>query len=305
MINLTYNTFNIRYAGKNIGKKTDKKRDKLMKNNKNIFPIILALLALCLLALCIGGFLLWRNLNNAASALPSLAETATAISTQTPTALPVENTPVTEPTNPPFVLGAAPVIHLAGRTDIAIPALNEVSDISLFSCRPVGLVQETYPPGYRIQPNAEFTFNVSGKINYYGGAPEDGYPPDGDPYVVANIEPFGAISGYQGPAGALVGVFLDEAIPNGAAPAPLNFNPDGQGTDFERLQPQIGQVFFIGDGKNSAGSQQIFIAPPNATRLFVGLIDGNFFSGISTCYTDNSGEFYYQINSDQPYQALP
>jgi hypothetical protein len=273
--------------------------------NKNFPIVILVLLVLCLLALCVGGFLLWRRVNNAAGGLPNLAETAAAVSTQISTALPEENTPAPAATSVPFVLGAAPVIHLAGRTDIPIPPLDQPSEISLFSCRPAGLVQETYPPGYRIQPGAEFTFTVSGKINYYAGAPEEGFPPDGDPATFANIEPFGGISGYQGPGGALVGVFLDDAIPNGAAPATLNFNPDGQGTDFERLQPQIGQVFFIGDGQNSAGKAQVFVAPPNATRLFVGLIDGSFFSGPSTCYTDNAGEFKYQITSNQPYQAVP
>jgi hypothetical protein len=47
-------------------------------------------------------------------------------------------------------LGAAPVIYLAGRTDIAIPAPDAPSDLPLFSCNTVNLVQETYPVGYRI-----------------------------------------------------------------------------------------------------------------------------------------------------------
>jgi len=273
--------------------------------NKNFLIVVLVLLMLCLLALCIGGFLLWRSLNNAASGLPNFAETAAAVVTQMSTAAPQDNLPAPVVTSTPFVLGAAPVIHLSGRSDIAIPPLDQPSDISLFSCRPLGLVQETYPPGYSIQPGAEFTFEVSGRINYFGGPLEEGFPPDGEPTIFANIEPFGAVSGYQGPAGALVGVFLDDALPNGAAPETLNFNPDGQGTDFERLQPLIGQVFFIGDGKTSAGKPQVFLAPPKATRLFVGLIDGSFFNGPSTCYTDNTGEFKVQITSNQPYQPLP
>ncbi len=272
---------------------------------KNFLVVLLLLLVLCLLALCIGGFLLWRSMNNVVSGLPNLAETAAAAVTQIPTTAPMANPTTLAAPSTPFVLGAAPVIHLAGRADITIPPLGQPSEVSLFSCRPAELVQETYPPGYRIQPGAEFTFEASGKINYYGGAPEEGFPPDGDPATFANIEPFGGISGYQGPGGALVGVFLDDAIPNGSPPASLNFNPDGQGTDFERLQPQIGQVFFIGDGKTNAGKPQVFVAPPNATRLFVGLIDGGFFSGPSTCYSDNAGEFKYQITSNQPYQALP
>jgi len=40
-------------------------------------------------------------------------------------------------------LGAAPVIYLAGRTDIAIPAPDAPSDLPLFSCNTVNLVQET------------------------------------------------------------------------------------------------------------------------------------------------------------------
>lgn len=210
------------------------------------------------------------------------------------------------PSQPPvFTLGAAPVLHLAGRSDVVIPPLGEASDNPLFSCRDHPTIQETYPPGYRITPGSEFTFSASGRVNYYGGPVEEGFPPDGD-FSMADIAPYGGISGYTGPAGALVGVFLDDAIPNGeTAPERINFNADGVGVDFERLEPQIGQVFFIGDGKTTGGKLQIFVAPRAAARLYIGLIDAPFFSGLSTCYADNVGGFEYTLQSNQPYQPLP
>jgi hypothetical protein len=99
--------------------------------NKNIFLFILVLLGLCILLSCIVGFLLWRSMDNAVSGLPNLMETAIAVSTQVSTAVPVENTAVPLPTSAPFMLGAAPVIHLSGRSDITIPPLGQPSDISL------------------------------------------------------------------------------------------------------------------------------------------------------------------------------
>jgi hypothetical protein len=203
-------------------------------------------------------------------------------------------------------LGAAPVIYLAGRTDIAIPAPDAPSDLPLFSCNTVNLVQETYPVGYRIASGSSFTFSASGRINFYGGSPDEGFPPDGAPDgSLASIESLGGISGYDGPAGALVGVFLDDAVPDGVAPPALDFTPDGTGINFARLTPQIGQVFFIGDGRTDKGETQTFVAPDRATRLFIGLADGAFFVGPPSCYEDNAGSFTYEMRSDQPVTLLP
>jgi hypothetical protein len=285
-----------------------------MKKN-NWLIVIVVLVVLCVLLLCIGGFVLWRTFQSAAQAVSDPLATAQALVPQDPNAL-ATVLPAILPTdlaappaadNPPaFALGAAPVLHLAGRTDIIIPKLGEVSENPLFACRDGAIIQETYPPGYQISPGSEFTFKVSGRVNYYGGAPEEGYPPDGDATLTADIQPFGSISGYTGPAGSLVGVFLDDAIPNGdTAPERIDFTSEGQGVDFERLTPQIGQVFFIGDGKNANGAVQVFVAPANATRLYIGLIDAPYFSGLSSCYADNTGGFEYNVQSNQPYQPLP
>jgi len=83
------------------------------------------------------------------------------------------------------------------------------------------------------------------------------------------------ISGYIGPQGPLVGVFLSNAVPSSGAPAALDFSSGGFGTDFATLSPLLGQVFYIGDGKTSGGIFQTFTAPAGATRLFLGIPDGS------------------------------
>jgi hypothetical protein len=72
------------------------------------------------------------------------------------------------------------------------------------------------------------------------------------------------------PINCTCGVFLDDNAPN-TSPAPSS-NLDFSSTasrDFTTLSPQLKQVFFIGDGQNSDGTQQQFIPPPGATRLFL------------------------------------
>jgi hypothetical protein len=90
----------------------------------------------------------------------------------------------------------------------------------------------------------------------------------------------------------LVGVFLaDQTV--ATAPATLDFNDM---TDFDRLNPALQQVFFIGDGKNAHGSLQHFNIPQGATRLFLGFADGNE-QGQVGFYNDNYGslDVNYQV----------
>jgi hypothetical protein len=77
-----------------------------------------------------------------------------------------------------------------------------------------------------------------------------------------------------GPLNALVGVFLDDKQPDSTIPPPsLNFTTSEQ-RDFTLLQPQVKQIFFIGDGRNSDGVVQQFVPPPGATRLYLATWDG-------------------------------
>lgn len=265
------------------------------KSGSKILWIILALvLTCCLLVICLGvaawytGGEWLKQFGLPQLPLPAAPEQATP-------AVPTISA----------ATGASPVLYLAGRTDITIPLLGQPSDVSIFSCRDSSVVQEVFPPGYHITPESKFTFQASGQVNYYGGPLEQGFSPDGDLNSNAQINSFGGISAYQGPSGALAGVFLTDAIPLEPAPELINFKADGLGKDFARLSPQIGQVFLIGDGVTSAGARQVFVAPAKATRLFIGLVDAAGFYGAPTCYADNVGSFDYTINSNQPFSAIP
>jgi hypothetical protein len=266
------------------------------KRGSRIGIILLVLIVLCcLLTACVGLYLWYTG-----------SELLGQYGLSLPAAPAQEQIPAAAPTSVVRATGASPVLYLAGRSDITIPPLGEPSEIPVFSCRDGGVIQETFPPGYRVSAGTEFTFKATGLINFYGGPLDQGYPPDGDPNgSMASIESFGGISGYEGPAGALAGVFLTDAVPLEPAPDLIRFTADATGIEFARLEPQIGQVFFIGDGATSTGARQNFVAPAGATRLFIGLVDGSFFFGPPTCYADNVGSFDYEINASLPFEAIP
>jgi hypothetical protein len=81
------------------------------------------------------------------------------------------------------------------------------------------------------------------------------------------------IGDMTGPINALVGVFLSDEAPNRTAPPKaLDFSSDAK-RDFSTLQPELKQIFFIGDGLNSKGAKQEFIVPKGATRLYLATWD--------------------------------
>jgi len=143
------------------------------------------------------------------------------------------------------------------------------------------------------QPGDVLTFAVTGSMSYNGGTPTD--PPDGKSGSNTTIGPGPKLLGpygnftitlgqYTGPFNALLGVFLAGRQPATQPPA-LDFST-GTGIGFTALAPQIGQVFFIGDGLTGTGTgrAQKFTAPVGATTLYLGGADGY-------CYAGNTGVF--------------
>jgi hypothetical protein len=154
--------------------------------------------------------------------------------------------------------------------------------------QPDGTILDDGFPGYDISPadspvlastglslaaGSPLTFVVTGTVDYGGCAPTS---PDGDDGcgIIPTRESFG-ISTYFGPINALVGVFLDDGVPGGAAPAGLDFSTRALQSQ-PRIAPLLNQVFFIGDGLTGtgSGSTQQFTVPVGATRLFLGSSDG-------------------------------
>jgi hypothetical protein len=98
----------------------------------------------------------------------------------------------------------------------------------------------------------------------------------------------------------LVGVFTAAKLP-AKAPARLDFSADKQGVAFAALEPKLGQVFFIGDGKTGTGSGvlQKFKVPAGATMLYLGYADGYGFQGAPGAYGDNKGGLAVTLTEDK------
>jgi Domain of unknown function DUF11 len=131
-------------------------------------------------------------------------------------------------------------------------------------------------------PGQVFELSATGLVGCCGTADSG---PDGLGYG-SNIFSLGSISGYEGPALGLTGVFTNGS-PSGSPPADYSY---GGGTEPATFSPQLNQVFFIGDGINSnSGALQLFIVPANATELWLGFGDAGSFTGPPGAYGDNPG----------------
>ena len=88
--------------------------------------------------------------------------------------------------------------------------------------------------------------------------------------------------------GFLSAVFLDDQTPADPPPPQLVIGSIG----FTALSPDLGQTFFVGDGRvgTGSGALQVFEVPDGATRLFLGLHDsGAPDPSVPGLYNDNAG----------------
>lgn len=197
-------------------------------------------------------------------------------------------------------------IFLAGRTDIVIPEVSA----SWTSGAP--LVRHGSGTPEALKESAPSAIAVSGGdvirvldpaiggVSFFNGFGGELFGPSGNGAGGSNLAALGGISGYKGPQGPLVGVFLDDTNPDaGIAPEVLDFSPDGLGIDFLGLTPGLNQIFYVGDGMTSSGVFQQFTAPAGATRLFVGIPDGMEFVGLPGAYEDNDGSYVVRIGVNQ------
>ena len=144
--------------------------------------------------------------------------------------------------------------------------------------------------------------------------PEHGRQPDAAIRIRSTLNTYSqnGIANANAPINALVGVFLDDKQPNmSATPPGLDFSTAAS-RDFDTIggsesggtvqnQPlKLKQIFFIGDGPNSKGVKQSFIAPKGATRLFLATWD--FYE-----WNNNAGFRNIQITrpgKDRPRQVV-
>lgn len=197
-------------------------------------------------------------------------------------------------------------IFLAGRTDITIPATSAPWTSPNGMQRHGGPtpeeIQETLPPIIPVTAGDVIRAldPAVGGISFYNGFGAPLFGPDGGSGGVTDLSSFGGLSGFLSDGlGPLVGVFLDDSIPNGTAPARIDFRAAGVGTDFTSITPGLGQIFFIGDGVTSANVFQEFTAPAGATRLALGIPDGFGFTGVPGAYDDNDGAYRVRIGINE------
>lgn len=176
-------------------------------------------------------------------------------------------------------LDARADIFAAGRDEVPSPNGGQLPERILI---PEGVATVTFP-------------RVEGEVSYIGQ--EVRFGPDGINEAMATRGRFTTdIAGYEGISGIkhdarfffLVGVFLTDQPPSGAAPERLDVTGANRQIEFDA--PEIGQVFFVGDGQTADGALQRFGVPETATRLFVGFADAQTVNGqTSFLYHDNDG----------------
>lgn len=122
-----------------------------------------------------------------------------------------------------------------------------------------------------VVPGNVFTWTASGIV----GHPGDPAGPDGAAIILNHL--VGAengISDITAPVNSLLGVFLGPLQPDlTPAPGSLNFSTLVS-RNYLTLSPELKQVFFMGDGLTDTAVAQTIVAPPGATRLFLGTMDG-------------------------------
>ena len=95
------------------------------------------------------------------------------------------------------------------------------------------------------------------------------------------------------PLGSMNAVFLSNSLPDSIAtvPPPLDFSSQAA-RNYIALEPKLQQVFYTGTGTTSTGKQQSIMVPANATRLFLGTMDGwewdNNIGGYNTTVTQTT-----------------
>ncbi len=117
-------------------------------------------------------------------------------------------------------------------------------------------------------------FRVEGKIAHGAMSDQesdaDGIATAPGAHTLGNLN---GLASLKAPINSLIGVFLSEA-PNGrtVAPPSLDFS-EPLNRNFKSLSPRLGQLFFIGDGKDAMGSLQGFVVPSGTTRLYLAIMD--------------------------------
>ena len=210
---------------------------------------------------------------------------------------PEPSSKATDEAAPRSVIRPDPLPELASSDEsLVVPATANIfaagrNSIQLMAAAPGGGGAGTLPPGWRIRPGSKrvVTFpTVTGRVNFWTGTAKWNGPA-GDAIHDTDVESYQGISGLVNHRNGsfLVGVFLTKESPLNPAPPRLNYTKPAKS---DVIAPEIGQVFFIGDG-----TEYRYTVPPAATRLFLGFVDGRLWQGNPGWYDNNSGKLKSSI----------
>jgi hypothetical protein len=161
-------------------------------------------------------------------------------------------------------------------------------------------------PGAKNDPNEGSYTDAQGNVNGMTGT-QSSYSDDAatDPSAPGYTGPGNAdsastatgsehgMSNINTPINSLVGVFLDDNQPDteGTPPPGMDFSSESA-QNYTFFEPKTRQTFFAGSGQTTTDIQQSIVVPPNATRMFLGTMDGHEWS-------NNSGNFVVNITQYQ------
>lgn len=129
-----------------------------------------------------------------------------------------------------------------------------------------------------LTPGTKLYFDVNGAMSH-GNSPSSGA--DGTSLASHVLGPIDGKSNITAPYNAVIGVFLADTL--GVVPVAPDFSTVAA-RDYTVFKPQIGQVFFIGDGFTSGGKGQAIEVPVGAKNLWLGVMD-------SCVWADNGGGY--------------
>jgi len=162
------------------------------------------------------------------------------------------------------------VSHMSGEFSLYTPAGQ------LIFTRPVACPPACDSPDGAVYPRSDF----HGKRWWW--EPQFASHDDGNKNGISNV---------TAPYDSLIGVFLEDAGPDGfKAPKHLDFKR--LGLNFTSLAPELRQVFFIGTGATKDGVARRYLVPNGATRLYLGIMD-------SAEWNNNSGSFVVTVKVER------
>jgi hypothetical protein len=122
-----------------------------------------------------------------------------------------------------------------------------------------------------IVPGNLLMWSATGEVGHPGDiASPDGYPSLFNHFAGSE----NGISDITAPIDSLLGVFLGPSQPD-LNPPPVAFDfSSSTSRNYLILNPELQQVFFMGDGLTDGAVVQTIVVPLGATRLYLGTMDG-------------------------------